>query len=454
MPLIIWGEPSAEYTAYFTYDQVEEVDEKRFNRYVNLGISADDMFVRLGGAVDRRDLKPYTYPPLARLRAQLPLGLPRLLHPVGREAAVGDHPARAGLEGRQVESVPPEYHYEKIECYMQGVRDYIKYIKRGYSRPSHLVALDVRNGRMTKDEGEQLDRRIRGRRPPSLDLFLEFIGLTEEEFLEIAMTHRSALTCTIRRSTRAGAMTADFERWSRDGAMARVDAEQIVYALAGAQGARRSSRHDPRRPRPDSWASSTTRPATSSRSRTRSSISAPTPCGSRRNADFAACTHLVLPGVGAFGFCAEHLHASGLRRRAAALGARGTSPLLGICVGMQLLADESEESPRCQGLGWIGGVVRRWFPRRRAVRVPHVGWNTVEFDRRLRGVRSRAAARTSISIIRLPITSPSRGARSGALRPRRAIQCDRPARQHHRRQFHPEKSQTAGMRFLSRLPGQ
>jgi N-acetyl sugar amidotransferase len=69
VPLIVWGEPSAEYTAYFSYDQSEEVDEKRFNRFVNLGISADDMFVRLGGEIDERDLKPYSYPPIKELRA-------------------------------------------------------------------------------------------------------------------------------------------------------------------------------------------------------------------------------------------------------------------------------------------------------------------------------------------------------------------------------------------------
>jgi len=47
VPLIFWGEPSAEYTAYYSYDQPEEVDEKRFNRFVNIGISSDDMLVRL-----------------------------------------------------------------------------------------------------------------------------------------------------------------------------------------------------------------------------------------------------------------------------------------------------------------------------------------------------------------------------------------------------------------------
>jgi N-acetyl sugar amidotransferase len=69
VPLIFWGEPSAEYTSYFSYENTEEVDEKRFNRVTNLGISAEDMFVRLGGDVDPRDLKPYSYPPLRDLRA-------------------------------------------------------------------------------------------------------------------------------------------------------------------------------------------------------------------------------------------------------------------------------------------------------------------------------------------------------------------------------------------------
>jgi hypothetical protein len=41
VPLLIWGEPSAEYTSYYGYDQHEEVDEKRFNRYINLGINAE-----------------------------------------------------------------------------------------------------------------------------------------------------------------------------------------------------------------------------------------------------------------------------------------------------------------------------------------------------------------------------------------------------------------------------
>ena len=55
-----------------------------------------------------------------------------------------------GWTGDEVENVPPEYKYEKIECYMQGVRDYIKYIRGGYSRPSHLSTIDLRNKVISK----------------------------------------------------------------------------------------------------------------------------------------------------------------------------------------------------------------------------------------------------------------------------------------------------------------
>jgi N-acetyl sugar amidotransferase len=229
VPLIFWGEPSAEYTAYFSYGQKEEVDEKRFNRYVNLGISADDMFVRLGGNVDLRDLTPYSYPPLKDLRAlnyrsvclgsYIPWDVKTQSEIIQREL---------GWQGDQVENVPPQYQYEKIECYMQGVRDYIKYIKRGYSRPTHLVALDVRNDRMSKEEGQHLVDAYEGRRPPSLDLFLEFVGLSEKEFLEVAMSHQVSPYVHDPASTKPGERTRDYDRWNRDGAMARIDVNEIM----------------------------------------------------------------------------------------------------------------------------------------------------------------------------------------------------------------------------------
>lgn len=229
VPLIFWGEPSAEYTAYYDYSQPEEVDEKRFNRYVNLGITSDDMFIRLEGALDPRDLKPYKYPPIKDLRGlgyrSVCLGS-YIQWDVKKQSEIIQRDL--GWKGDQVENVPPEYSYEKIECYMQGVRDYIKYIKRGYSRPSHLVALDIRHGRLKKEDGEKLIAEYEGRRPPSLDLFLEFVGLTEQEFMEIAMAHQVSPYAHDPQKTLPGQRMADFERWNKDGAMDRADAEAQV----------------------------------------------------------------------------------------------------------------------------------------------------------------------------------------------------------------------------------
>lgn len=229
IPLIFWGEPSAEYAAYYSYQQKEEVDEKRFNKFTNLGISSLDMYIRLGGNVDERSLKPYTYPPLDQLRLlnyrSVCLGS-YIEWDVKKQSAIIQ--AELGWEGSEVENVPPTYGYEKIECAMQGVRDYIKYIKRGYSRPSHLVAIDIRNGRIQKDEGGKIITEYEGRRPPSLDLFLDFVGLTEKEFLEIAMSHQVSPYRHDPATTKQGCKTCDNNSWCRDGAMDRKDTNILL----------------------------------------------------------------------------------------------------------------------------------------------------------------------------------------------------------------------------------
>jgi N-acetyl sugar amidotransferase len=189
IPFVIWGEPSAEYTSYYGYDEKEEVDERRFNRFVNLGITADDMQGMIPGLTGR-DLEPFRYPSLKEMRrvgvrsvclgSYEPWDTKRQSELIAREL---------GWQGSEVEGVPAEYSFEKIECFMQGVRDYLKFLKRGYGRTAHLTSLDIRHGRMTREEAEALVRANDGKRPASLDLFLQSVGIDEEEFMEIAMTH-------------------------------------------------------------------------------------------------------------------------------------------------------------------------------------------------------------------------------------------------------------------------
>lgn len=100
-------------------------------------------------------------------------------------------------------------------------------------------------------------------------------------------------------------------------------------------------------------------------------------CAARLSSDPAGvdtAERIVIPGVGAFGDAVGEIDRRGLReplRRAAAAG----TPILGICLGMQLLFEDSDESPGARGLGLLPGRVVR-LPE--SVRVPHVGWNRLQ----------------------------------------------------------------------------
>jgi N-acetyl sugar amidotransferase len=221
VPLIFWGEPSSEYTAYYDYrdDVVEEVDEVRFNRAANLGITAEDMSGMISGdfEFDPRDLKPFSYPPLRDLKK---LGYRSVclgsFIPWDVKKNVALIQKELGWKGDQVEGMPwEEYPYEKIECHMQGMRDYIKYLKRGYSRVTQMTALDLRNGRITMDKAHALIDQYEGRKPPSLEIFLEYLGLSESEFNAIV-----AKTVVPPNEPRFDAefapKTWDFDNWFRE----------------------------------------------------------------------------------------------------------------------------------------------------------------------------------------------------------------------------------------------
>ena len=94
--------------------------------------------------------------------------------------------------------------------------------------------------------------------------------------------------------------------------------------------------------------------------------------------DLDGATKLILPGVGAFDHAIELLDASGMRETVDDLVMRRKIPVLGVCVGMQILARSSDEG-KLAGLGWIDGRIRRFDESRlpRPARLPHMGWNDV-----------------------------------------------------------------------------
>jgi N-acetyl sugar amidotransferase len=222
VPLVFWGEPSSEYTAYYDYqnDEIEEVDENRFNRFVNLGITAEDMkgMIEKDFNLDERDLLPYAYPPLRDLKRlryrSVCLGS---FIPWDTQRQSKQIMDELGWEGDEVEGMPPGlYSYEKIECAMQGVRDYLKYLKRGYSRVTQMTALDIRNGRMDKGTADSLVEQWEGHKPPSLELFLEYLDMTEQEFNEIVEKLVVPPFKPDFHVIKWGARTHDFDAWHRE----------------------------------------------------------------------------------------------------------------------------------------------------------------------------------------------------------------------------------------------
>jgi glutamine amidotransferase len=159
----------------------------------------------------------------------------------------------------------------------------------------------------------------------------------------------------------------------------------------------------------------------------------------------AAADAVVLPGVGAFGRCMEALRTAGLDGPAVAAVESGR-PFLGICVGMQMLFDGSEESPGVTGLGVVPGVVR-WIPP--GVKRPQMQWNTVQVERSDDPMFDHLGVDPWLYFVHSLVGEPSDRADVAAT-------CDYGTRlvaavrrgNVFATQFHPEKSGRAGLQLL------
>jgi imidazole glycerol-phosphate synthase subunit HisH len=163
----------------------------------------------------------------------------------------------------------------------------------------------------------------------------------------------------------------------------------------------------------------------------------------------AAAERIVLPGVGAFADCMRGV--SSIPGMVAALEdkvlRRGT-PFLGICVGMQLLADVGREHGDHKGLGWIKGEVVRITPRDPSLKIPHMGWNALKL-RQPHPMLQSVSDGTDVYFVHSYCIRPANpahvlsttdyGGEITAIVGRDNIIGT---------QFHPEKSQAVGLEFL------
>ncbi|WP_194953339.1 imidazole glycerol phosphate synthase subunit HisH [Sphingopyxis solisilvae] len=158
-------------------------------------------------------------------------------------------------------------------------------------------------------------------------------------------------------------------------------------------------------------------------------------------------SHVVLPGVGAFAFCMQRLSESGMLPALEQWALVKHRPLLGICVGMQLMARCGLELGGHEGLNWMGGKVLPLIANGARVRVPHVGWNDVMFDEPF-GTFAAGDKADFYFDHSFAFFDPEFGETIGRCTHGQDFAAVVRRGNVVAAQFHPEKSQDAGIRFL------
>lgn len=185
IPLVIWGEPNAEQTQYYSYEEEEKLNETHFKKI--FGYIAED-FIGMEG-LTREELQTFMFPPVKELQ-KLELNSICLGTYIrwDYKKQVELIKEKLGWKGREVEGSFVDY--DKVECEYITIRDYVKYIRRGFGRSAQLASMWIRDGQMSREEAMKIAEKYDGKRPSNLDKFLEDIGISEEEFMEIAKKHR------------------------------------------------------------------------------------------------------------------------------------------------------------------------------------------------------------------------------------------------------------------------
>ena len=183
IPLQIWGEPSAEYQTFGAYklEDLEEQNKEHFEKIFQAGVTPE---IVLPPGYELADLLPMTWSEEEFLLKAIYLGnfepwnQRKHVEIIGRELDWKHH----SMEGSYVD-------WDKVDCPFEPVRDWQKFIKRGFGRTTFQASKDIREGLMSREEGLRLVEKLDGNRPKALDVFLKETGMTEEEFECITKKH-------------------------------------------------------------------------------------------------------------------------------------------------------------------------------------------------------------------------------------------------------------------------
>ncbi len=184
IPCVIWGTSD--------YNLIHEDNQPRDRTFWNKviiakmeGLKPEDL---AGDGVTPTDIKAFTtYPSDEELKGIISINQ-GAYHRWNALKQAEIIKKELGWKGRKVEGSYVDW--DNVECKYIGVRDYIKFLRRGLGRSCQLASADIRHGVMTRNEALKIMEEHDGKKPDSLTEFLDDINMTEEEFMEIAQRHK------------------------------------------------------------------------------------------------------------------------------------------------------------------------------------------------------------------------------------------------------------------------
>lgn len=186
IPLIVWGEHGfSELIGMFNQDDMVEFTKKVRLEHSIRGFEPEDIVNDPNSGLTMRELSPFQYPSDEETEEIGVRGI-YLSNYIPWDAR--EH-ARLMIDKFGFETAVKRertFHvYEKLEdIHADGAHDYLKYLKFGYGRATDDASMDIRHGRMTREEGIEMVKKYDHIRPSDLDIYLRFTGMTEEEFEE------------------------------------------------------------------------------------------------------------------------------------------------------------------------------------------------------------------------------------------------------------------------------
>lgn len=187
IPLIIWGEHGfAELTGLVSLEDFVEFTKWKRKEHDMRGFEPEDVVKRSGGKITMRDLCPYVYPTDEEIER---VGV-RGIYLSNFFYWNAKFHAESMIE--KYDFSPVAYRrdrtfnlYAKIEDHANDVHDYLKFLKFGYGRATDDASMEIRHGRMTREEGIEMVRQYDSTEPATLQTYLDFLGISRDKFYEL-----------------------------------------------------------------------------------------------------------------------------------------------------------------------------------------------------------------------------------------------------------------------------